>query len=279
MPSVHIEKGILKGIELEVWDTAKLLEFARSEQPGVLNRVSFYDSELQRVVFRGIKFTECSFARSRFVSITFRRCTFHKVDLTRTRFLDCHFSDCTFDDCDPYNPSFLRTVVKPSAFKNCYDKESYNKALILFTNLRLGFERAGNVRLERAAEYYYRVWERRRSYYLWRTRSTSGVTPWLGSLFLGSLTGYGERPVYLGIWVTALITILAGIYEHWFPLVVATADKTFASYWFFSFKVFCGRGFTSDYPGGPLLGCQVFEFTLGLIFISLLVGSVTRKLS
>ncbi len=279
MATVHIDKGILKGIDLEVWDGAKLVEFARSEQSFDLSRVAYYAGELQRQVFRGVNFTECSFARSRFVSVTFRRCQFRRVDLTRTKFLDCHFSECVFEDCDPYNPRFVRTVVKPAAFKRCYREKDYNKALLLFTNLRSGFERAGDIRLARAAEYYYRLWERRRSYHLWRHRETSGITSWLGSLFLGSLTGYGERPAYLGVWVTALITIMAAVYQRWFPFVVATASTNFAAYWYFSFKVFCGRGFTPEYVSTALLGCQVSEFTLGLIFISLLVGSVARKLS
>lgn len=278
MPSVHIETGILRGIDLEVWDAAKLAEFAHSEQTPELSRVSFYGGKLQRLVFRGSHFIECSFARSRFVSVTFRRCAFKKVDLTRVRFLDCHFSDCTFENCDPYNLGFVRSVVTPGSFKRCYQEKDYNKALILFANLRVGLERAGDFRLARAAEYYYRVWERRRSYHLWRDRETSGITPWLWSLFLGSLTGYGERPAYLSIWVAGLITLMAAVYKHWFPLVVTTPQQ-FATYWYFSFKVFCAQGFTSDYPGGGLFACQLSEFVIGLIFISLLVGAITRKLS
>ena len=279
MTTVHIEKGILEGKDLEVWDATKIAEFARSEQSTELSRVAFYSQKLERGIFRGVNFKECSFARSRFVGVNFRRCTFENVDLTRAVFRDCHFSDCVFKDSDPYNASFVKTVVEPAAFRRCYKEQSYNKALILFANLRVGFERAGDLRLARAAEYYYRLWERRRLYHLWRDRATSDITPWLASLLLGSLTGYGERPAYLGAWVAALITLMAAVYRRWFPIVVTTTGRNFGSYWYFSFKVFCAQGFTSDYAGAALLVCQVSEFVLGLIFISMLVGSVSRKLS
>src|SRR5580704_12233294 len=82
-----------------------------------------YSGELRRLVFRGIRFSECSFARAKFVEVTFRRCKFKKVDLTRALFRDCHFSDCIFENCDPYNCSFLRTVVDPAAFKPCYGEK------------------------------------------------------------------------------------------------------------------------------------------------------------
>jgi Pentapeptide repeats (9 copies) len=279
MDIFHIDKGLLKGVDVEIWDAAKLGDFARSEGAGELTQASLYSGELRRLVFRGITFTECSFARTRFVEVTFRRCKFKKVDLTRALFRDCHFSDCIFENCDPYNCSFLRTVVDPATFKPCYGEKDWNRALILFANLKLGFEKAGNGRLARATEYRYRIWERRRLYHLWRDRETSGPFPWVGSLLVGSLTGYGERPAYVAGWMIALITAMSFVYRHWFPFVATPADNSFARYWYFSFKVFCARGFAPEYATAGLLACQVVEFALGLVLIALLVGSITRKLS
>lgn len=133
MPTVYIEKGILKGIDLEIWDASRLDEFARSESSGELTRIAFYRGELHRTVFRGITFNECSLARTRFVNVTFRRCKFNKVDLTRATFLDCHFSDCTFNNCDPYNPWYGDALDHLPNYKNiafCFldgEKEVYER--------------------------------------------------------------------------------------------------------------------------------------------------------
>jgi hypothetical protein len=175
--TVQIAKGILAGLDLETIDEAELHEFAHAADQPELNRRSFYAGEIKRETFRGVTFSECSFARAKFEEVVFRRCVFRRVDLIRVRFVNCHFSDCQFRACDPYYPSFSRTVVSPFYFKHCYDKHDWNKALILFEKLKLGFEKAGNGRLARAADYYYRIGERRRLYYLWRDRGTSGPIP------------------------------------------------------------------------------------------------------
>ena len=132
MDIFHIDKGLLKGVDVEIWDATKLGACARSEGAGELTRASMYSGELRRLVFRGIRFSECSFARANFVEVTFRRCKFKKVDLTRALFRDCHFSDCIFENCDPYNCSFLRTVVDPAAFKPCYGEKDWKSGAYSF---------------------------------------------------------------------------------------------------------------------------------------------------
>jgi hypothetical protein len=133
--------------------------------------------------------------------------------------------------------------------------------------------------MARVAEYHYRVWERRRLYQLWRVHETSGFWPWFRSLLVAILTGYGERPVYVGGWMLVLITIMSAVYWKWFPYAVSVANAGPGDYWYFSFKVFCAQGFETQFVTTGLLCCQVTEFALGLILIALLVGSVTRKLS
>ena len=279
MASVQLTTGLLVGKTLHVWDANALVNAADSNH-GKIEDVSFYRGELQRKTLRGIAFGNCNFARSRFERVTFRKCTFTKVDFTRTTFVECSFSECRFVDCDPYNARFIRCVVDPSEFEKCYTEDSlWNKALILFANLRRGLESAGNGRMARVAEYHYRVWERRRLYWLWRVHETSGFWPWFRSLLVSILTGYGERPVYVGTWMLVLISAMAEIYRRWFPYVVSNGNAALGDYWYFSFKVFCAQGFAGEFVTTGLLCCQVTEFALGLILIALLVGSVTRKLS
>jgi hypothetical protein len=279
MASIQLTTGLLSGRKLEVWDSGSLAQVADSHI-SKLEDVSFYDGELKRKTFRGISFRNCNFARSRFHSIVFRKCSFTRVDFTRTLFVECSFSECSFVDCDPYHARFIKCALDPSEFAKCYTEDSHwNKALILFANLRRGLENAGNGRMARVAEYHYRVWERRRLYRLWRVNETSGFWPWFRSLFVAMVTGYGERPIYLGAWMIGLITAMASVYRQWFPYVVTSGKSGFTDFWYFSFKVFCAQGFTDHFLTSGLLVCQVGEFSVGVVLISLLVGSVTRKLS
>lgn len=183
-------------------------------------------------------------------------------------------------DCDPYYAKFQRCVLDPSEFSDCYrDDKVWNKALILFATLRRSLDLAGNSRMARVAEYHYRIWERKRLYWLWRHAETSGPLPWLRSMFAFILTGYGERPIYVDGWMLMLIALMGEIYQNLFPYVITGDHLTFLDYWFFSFKIFCAKGFTNSYQTSGLLLSQVTEFSIGLVLIALLVGSVTRKLS
>jgi hypothetical protein len=133
--------------------------------------------------------------------------------------------------------------------------------------------------MARAAEYYYRVWERRRLYHLWKTKETSGFWPYCRSCVVAILTGYGEQPIYIGGWIIFLITAMGFVYQRWFPGAVGTKEAKFADYWFFSFKLFCAQGLTSMSVSRGFVACQVLEVAIGLVLVALLVGSVTRKLS
>jgi hypothetical protein len=280
MSAIKIDKGILDGEELEERDAQFLTNFCASPDLNEMRRVSFYKGTLSKVAFRGVRFEECSFAKSTFSDVSFRQCGFSKVDLTRTKFVKCFFSDCSFVECDPYYASFEGCVVAPSAFKQCYKLvKDWNKAVGLFARLMRDLEAAGDGRASRAAEYYYRVWQQRHLYHKWRSRGLSGFTPWFWSWFLGVFTGYGERPVYLLGWMFALITVMGGVYWKWFPFSLSPPVPDFLSYWYFSFKIFCAKGFTNDVLSKGLLACQVGEFILGVILLAMLVGSVTRKLS
>lgn len=280
MTTFQPTKGLLAGIALEEWEAQDLANAADSQVRNKIERITFYKSELRRKNFRGISFSECNFAKSKFEQVTFRKCTFAKVDFTRTSFVDCTFSECRFVNCDPYYAAFNKCAVNPSEFKECYSQDSdWNKALILFSNLREDLEKEGNGRMARIAEYYYRVWERRRLYRLWKVNETSSFWPWFRNFTVAALTGYGERPMYLGSWMLVLVTLMAFVYLKWFPYALASNQNGFTDYWYFSFKVFCAQGFTSEPMSLGLLSCQVLEFAIGLVLVALLVGSVTRKLS
>ena len=195
---------------------------------------------------------------------------FTRVDMTRSEFKKCYFSDCKFVDCDPYNVSFAETVIEPRAFKKCYrsGETDLNKALLLFSGLKRSLEEAGGHTGSRAADYYYRRWQRRLLYHRWRFREVSGGIPWLWSLLIGALTGYGERPAYAVLWIFSLITAMGAVYSKYFPFVVSGTANGFLSYWYFSFKIFCAKGFTET-VGKGLVAAQVSEFTIGLIFLAL----------
>jgi hypothetical protein len=79
--------------------------------------------------------------------------------------------------------------------------------------------------MARVAEYHYHIWERRRLYQLWKVHETSGPWPWFRSLLVAILTGYGERPVYIGGWMLLLITVMATIYWRWFPYSVTASGQ------------------------------------------------------
>lgn len=281
---VKIPTGILAGEELKELNDTDLRGLAQSPVATDLVRASFYKGNLSGnqtgVTFFGISFKDCNFARSIFERVNFSRCRFTRVDLTRSVFKDCFFSDTTFVSCDPYYASFEQTEIDPAAFKNCFRAHSeWNKALILFSNLRKSLKDMGESRFSRAAEYYFRVWQRRRLFHRWRFKRISGFGTWFGSLCLGGLTGYGERPVYLAGWAFLIITILSGVYMKWLPSAVDGVDHRFRDYWYHSFRVFFAQGLTNGFQSIPLCCVQVFEFLSGLVMVSLLIGSIARKLS
>lgn len=278
MATVTISKGLLKNIELEEMTPETMIKFAASGQTE-LKRISFFNQKLSRVTYRNVIFEECGFGRTRFDSVKFVKCTFRKIDLTRGQFANCYFSGCTFTDCDAYYVSFPRSIVAPASFKDCYKlSRDTNKALLLFSALRKSFKNSGNARLAGAADYYYRGWERKLLRHRW-TIDTSSCGPWLWSWFLNILNGYGERPVYLLFWILGLVTLMSFVYRHWFPYAVGPGDASPLSYWRFSLSVFCAQGFSNSSLTPALLLSEVAEFTFGLVLISVLVGSVSRKLS
>jgi len=279
MTTIRITAGILKGLDLEEYSAAELEAFSRSERT-ILDRVSYYHGALENVTFRGITFTNCVFAKTTFKRVRFRRCRFTHSDLIRSVFEECYFSGCEFIDSDLYNVSFGASEILTSSFGNCYRQhEDWNKALILFSALRTKLLGEGNTRGARVAEYYLRIWERRRLYSRWRNTDLSGPLPWLWSLFLGSLTGYGERPAYLALWATAVISVWAWLYKLRYPWVIDPVIRRFFAYWFFSFRLFFGQGI-SLYPGSIGVALlEMFEFGIGLVLVSLLIGSASRKLS
>ena len=210
----------------------------------------------------------------------FTKCKFINVDLTRTKFVNCFFFGCDFENCDPYYASFENTEVNPASFKDCYRLDGdWNKALVLFSELRRSFLSSGDGRLSRTADYYFRLWQHRRLYHLWKSKQMSGFLPWFWSLCLWLLTGYGERPAHLFIWALSVISAAAAVYEKWFPFVVPAPKHGYLDFWYVSFQVFFGKGLSANLQTISSSIAQVGEFGCGLVLIALLIASVTRKLS
>jgi hypothetical protein len=279
--TIRLPKGKLAGVEVRTITETELRAVAQSPNRTDVAKVSFYKGTLKKAVFQGINFTESNFARVEFEGIAFSRCKFQRVDFTRANFKDCTFSDCSFVDCDPYYASFDKTEIDPSAFKHCFaSHDEWNKALILFSRLLIALRDAGETRFSRVAEYYFRVWQRRRLYHRWRFKRIAGFGSWFWSLCIGAFTGYGERPFYLAAWAFLVITATSEIYMKWTPYALTTVQRhRFVEYWYYSFKIFFGRGLTSEFQSAQLSAVQMSEFALGLVMVALLIGSVSRKLS
>lgn len=274
-----IPKGILKGLELEEITADSLKSLSREESTSV-ERVSFYQGFLEGATFRGLTFDRCVFAKSKFKKVQFRRCTFLRVDATRAEFEGCLFSGCKFVDSDLYNVSFGNSEITTSSFEKCYrELKDYNKPLKLFAILRTKYQSEGDAHAARRAEYHFRVWERKRLYTRWRNTDLAGPFPWLWSLFLGSLTGYGERPAYLVFWTAGVITSWGWLYARCFPFVLDSPQHRFFFYWYFSFRTFLGQGFSLNPTTPWATAVQIVEFGFGLVLASLLIGSFSRKLS
>lgn len=281
MERVSIPTGILRGLELDECSVPDLQRIAASRDVPSLERASFYGGELENVSFSGLTFRDCNFARVVFRRVNFRRCRFERVDLTRSKFEDCYISDCSFVACDPYYVTFEKTEVDPSDFQRCYEKDGdWNKALLLFSALREDLRTRGSGRKSNTAEYHLRVWERRHMYLRWyKKRRLEYLLPWMQSLLIGGLTGYGERPAYLAIWMFALISLAAVGYMKWFPSAAPGLSGGYLRYWYFSFRVFFAQGFRGSPPAVGQLAFQVAEFGSGLVLVAMFIGSVTRKLS
>lgn len=273
-------KGILTGLDFKMvteWDLRRL---SKSSERTELARSSFYKGSLIKDTFQGMTFRECNFARANFQKVTFSRCKFIRVDLTRTVFKECFFSETTFVDCDPYYISFEQSEIDPSAFKRCFSSHAeWNKALIVFSNLRHSLKETSETRSSRTAEYYFRVWQRRRLYHRWHFKRISSFGPWFTSLCLGALTGYGERPIYLAGWAFTVITFLSAVYMKWLPYALEGMNHTFWDYWYYSFKVFFAQGLSAGFQSVSLSAVQLAEFLSGVVMVSLLIGSIARKLS
>lgn len=277
---LRFTKGKLANIDLEPCTDEDLVKLSRSPSRTQLKRVSFYKGLLRGVTFQGITFAECNFAKVRFEKVTFSRCTFRTVDLTRTVFIDCFLSDCSFVDADLYYPEFQRTEVDPASFKKSFSShEEWNKALLLFAELRRSLRELGESRLSRKADYFFRIWQRRRLYHRWKFKRIAGFGPWFRSLCLAALNGYGERPAYLAIWAFGVVTAAALVYWRFFPFAVSTTDPRFVDFWYYSFKVFFAQGLSAGFQSGALTFAQMAELVSGLVLVALLIGSVARKLS
>lgn len=280
MATIHIQKGILKGLDLEEYTSGQLQGLAEPAHATSLTRISFYKNELGRALYRGICFSECSFAQSILKHVSFYKCKFVKVDLTRTKFVNCFFFGCEFEDCDPYHASFENTEVNPTSFKECYRLDGdWNKALVLFSELRKSFLTSGDGRLSRTADYYFRLWQRRRLHHLWKSKQRSGFLQWFWSFCLWLLTGYGERPAYLFVWALCVISAVGVVYAKWFPFLVPAPKHGYADFWYLSSQVFFGKGLSVTFQTIGLSIVQLGEFGCGLVLIALLIGSITRKLS
>jgi hypothetical protein len=280
MATIRINKGILKGLDLEDMTGEQLQRMAEPAHATELTRSSFYKGKLGRAVYRGMLFSECGFAWSEFQHVSFYKCKFRRVDLTRSKFVNCFFFKCEFDDCDPYYASFENTEIDPASFGKCYHRHGdWNKALVLFSELRRSLQAYGEGRLSRAADYYFRTWQRRRLQHLWKTKQRSGFSPWFWNVCIWLLTGYGERPAYLSLWAGGVISLLALVYMRLFPYSVTSPKYGYADFWYLSFRVFFGRAFSDGLQTLSLFIVQLGEFGCGLLLIALLIASVTRKLS
>jgi hypothetical protein len=280
------QEGPLQGQTLNVWTATQLAVAGNLTE---VTRVSFYGSKLDGgragMAFRGITFKLCGFAHSVFSDISFINCRFESVDLTRTQFRNCLFSRCRFRNSNPYYALFPNSDVDPSSFAGlyratgCYTKnDDYNRATRLFSNLRTSLHRKGDVRKSRRAEYYLRVWERKKLWvHYWKKKEHSPF-PWLQSLFFGGLNGYGERPQYTFFWMGMVISTFAEMYRQFIPGAVQ-AGQSYLNYWYFSFRVFFAQAFGQAPPPARLLLFQLTEFSVGLVLIAVFIGSVTRKLS
>lgn len=280
MAMVHVLTGILKGLDLEECTSERLKQKAEPAHETTLKRLSFYRNELGRAVYRGVVFSECSFAKSTFERVSFYKCTFSKVDMVRTRFVRCFFFKCEFHNCDPYYASFENTEIDPSSFRNCYQlDDDWNKAVILFAELRKSFMESADGRLSRKADYYFRAWKRRRLYHLWRTKQMSGFLPWFWDFGIWLVTGYGERPVYLAGWASVVICFFAAIYMKFFSKGLPAPAHQVADYFYLSFRVFFGQGFSGYLQSVGLFWVELGEFFCGLVLIALLIGTVTRRVA
>jgi hypothetical protein len=281
MTAVLVSTGILKGLSLEEATPAELQAKAEPAHLTELTNISFYKKELGRAVYRGVNFSNCGFAKSTLDHVSFYKCKFTKVDFTRTKFVNCFFFECTFQDCDPYHVSFENTEINPASFKKCYRFTSdWNKALILFSELRRSLLESGDGRLSRVADYYFRSWQRRRLHHLWKNKQLSGFLPWFWSVCLWLITGYGERPGYLLLWALGLISALGAVYKFWFPSVLQNvSNPIYRDFWYLSFQIFFGKGLSATAQSAGLLTVEVSEFACGLVLIALLIASATRKLS
>ena len=280
------QQGLLQGLTLDVWGAAELAAAGKRTE---IQLVSFYRQRLDGgrpgISFRGVTFRRCGFGHSIFSNISFINCRFEEVDLTRSQFRNCLFSSCKFINSDPYYALFPHSDIDPSSFAGtyratgCYTKSrDYNKATLLFSNLRASLIRRGDVRKAKRAEYYLRVWERKKLWvYSWK-RKDHGKFVWLQSLFLGSLNGYGERPQYTLVRMIAVITLFAAAYRHLFATAITTGQG-YLDDWYFSFRVFFAQAFGPQLPAPRLLLCQGVEFGFGLILVAVFIGSAARKLS
>jgi hypothetical protein len=152
-----------------------------------------------------------------------------------------------------YYPTFTETEVDPASFRNSFQShEEWNKALILFAELRRSLRALGESRLSRKADYFFRVWHRRRLFHRWKLKR---------------------------IWALLVITIGAVIYDKWLPQALATPHTRFLDFWYYSFKVFFAQGLAGDFQTAILMLVQVGEFLTGLVLVALLIGSIARKLS
>jgi Pentapeptide repeats (9 copies) len=281
--STHVlqfSKGKLAGVQLREITESELRALSQSANRTAIAGVSYYKGTLKRAVFQGIQFSESNFARVQFENVAFSRCEFRKVDFTRAAFKDCSFSDCRFINCDPYYVSFERTEIDPSVFKDCFTShDEWNKALILFSNLQVQLRAAGETRFSRIAEYYFRIWQRRRLFHRWKFKRIAGFGSWFWSLCIAAFTGYGERPIYLAGWAFVVITAMSEIYMRWMPYAITGPNHRFVEYWYYSFKMFFAQGFSREFQSVQLSAAQMSEFVLGLVMVALLIGSVARKLS
>jgi len=232
-----------------------------------LKNVNLRWAQFRDVGFKNARFANCNLSQATFAQCYLRRAQFEKCDLVNSHFVSCDFSQA----------AIVESRIDFASFSNCeiglqnikFRTDASAQAMVrVCRSLKLNAMSMGNFADAGHLTYLEKTHERR------ALHARGEWAPWLGSLLLDWMWGYGEKPWRL-VFFMAVNIVLFGALLYW---AQAIPGKGWWDHIYFSGITYLTIGYGDLSPVGGLgRSLAVLEGAAGIGTFGMLIASVTKK--
>jgi hypothetical protein len=232
---------------------------------------------LKNVNLRWALFRDVGFKNARFVNCNLSQASFSECYLRRAQFEKCDLVNAHFDTCDFSQAALAESRIDFASFKNCeiglanirFRQDASEQAMVrVCRSLKLNAMSMGNFADAGELTYLEKSYERRARY------ARGEWLPWMGSLALNWLWGYGEKPWRLALFM-AFNIFAFGTLLHW---VDPLPDRTWWEHVYFSGITYLTVGYGDLAPHSPVARLlSVLCAATGIGTFGMLIAAVTKK--